>query len=373
MGWRSSMMLGSRIERTPMTIADARLFLEELTRGLPDHERAMVCYPSEATVQIDPVTGRKLNSGWFPEPWRPDKTIREFSNAYVVISSSIKTYNEAGQLRYWRGEASFGHGLALMVDDVGTGDGSKGALDLSHVTEILKPTAIVETSPDNFQLWYFLAAPVGDMALFKSFLVCFVNKVLIGRGGDATIRDVARYGRLPVGFNNKRNHDGSFKYGGKYGCPVTLFDSDYSRRYTMEEIAEAFDFKIKEPKRIPPPDSSDMNAIWYRLAKQVLAGLKMGEKTGGAVAENTSGKCRIQCPWGETHANGDWGGAYFRGYVLGAEHEYVFGCAHDTCRKAGRTWSVFVEYVVMPYVEEICAEADARLPDWSEVSRYKEA
>ncbi len=355
-----------------MTIADARLFLEELTRGLPDHERAMVCYPSEATVQIDPVTGRKLNSGWFPEPWRPDKIIRETSNAYVVISSSVKTYNEAGVLRYWRGEASFGHGMALMVDDVGTGAGSKGALLLEEVTKVLQPTAVVETSPDNFQLWYFLAAPVADMALFKSFLVCFVNKVLAGRGGDATIRDVARYGRLPVGYNNKRNEDGSLRYGGKYGAEVRLVGADYQCRYTMEEIATAFGFKIKPPKVIPPADPNEMNAVWYRLAKQIIAGVKGGEKTGGAVAENTSGKCRILCPWGSTHGNGDWGGAYFRGHVLGAEHEYVFGCAHDTCRAAGRTWITFIEFVVMPYIEEKLEEANIAAPEFAEVSTWKE-
>ncbi len=354
-----------------MTIADARLFLEELTRGLPDHERAMVCYPSEATIRVDPVTGRKLNSGWFPEPWRPDKQIRETTNAYVVISSSVKTYNEAGQLRYWRGEASFGHGLALMVDDVGHGAGSKGALELSQVTKSLLPTAIVETSPGNFQVWYFLREHVPDMALFKSFLVCFVNKVIVGRGGDATIKDVARYGRLPVGYNNKRNEDGSLRYGGKYGAEVSLFGANYSLRYTMEEIAKAFDFTIKPPKVIVPSDKDDTNYIWYKLAKQIIGLAKAGERSGGAVAENSSGKCRIVCPWGEEHANGDWGGAYFRGHVLGAEREYVFGCAHDTCRQKNRTWMTFVEYVVLPYIEGQLEEANSTLPEWEEVSNWK--
>jgi hypothetical protein len=69
--------------------------------------------------------------------------------------------------------------------------------------------------------------------------------------------------------------------------------------------------------------------------------------------KNGSGKYRILCPWRDEHGTGTGGDdAYFRGHVTGAEHEYVFGCGHDSCRKKRRTWSVFVDEIVIPYIAE---------------------
>jgi hypothetical protein len=82
---------------------------------------------------------------------------------------------------------------------------------------------------------------------------------------------------------------------------------------------------------------------------------------------NMSGKYRIRCPWGADpvggHANGDPYGAYFRAGIPGAEFEYVFGCAHDTCRKAGRTWATFVDKIVMEDILE--RFEDVKDSDWS--------
>jgi hypothetical protein len=335
---------------------DAERFLTELGRDLPPDERLMVCYPADANVLVD-ANGRKLNSGWFPKPWRVGKPIQTTTNAYTMISSSIKTKREDGVMRYWRGEANFGSGLALMVDDIGSGLGSKGGLTLTDIGIQLEPTCVVETSPDNFQMWYFFSKPEPDMALFKSFLVCFVEKVLVGIGGDSTIRDVARYGRLPCGINNKRHDDGTFKYGAD--SPVRFYgEPDWEHRYSMAEIAAAFKFEIKKPRPRVPRSTGDIDEVWYRMAKRILSDAGAGERSGGRVGENGSGKCRIECPWGEEHGNGDPTGAYFRGPVVHAEHDYVFGCAHQTCRDAGRTWSPFIEKVVMPFVEDELMAAD---------------
>ncbi|MGQ4806657.1 DNA-primase RepB domain-containing protein, partial [Escherichia coli] len=102
-------------------LADAERFLKELQSTIPEEERVMAGYAEEATVQTD-ANGKKLNAGWWPTPWKEGKYINERANCYACISSSIKTPNEkTGKLRYWRGEMSFGHGLALMVDDIGFG------------------------------------------------------------------------------------------------------------------------------------------------------------------------------------------------------------------------------------------------------------
>lgn len=329
-------------------------FLKELKHTIPDNERVMAGYAEEATVQVD-ENGKKLNAGWWPVPWNEGKFVQDTKNCYCCISSSIKTPNpKTGQMRYWRGEVCFGHGLALMVDDIGSGQGSKGKMTLEFFDQYLPPTATVETSPGNYQLWYFFTTPIDDLIYFKSLLNCFVANVL-KQGGDATIKDISRYGRMPTGINNKRLEDGTLKYKLDGGKPfkVHLVHADYGRRYSPEEIAQAFGFTIITPaKRIVEIDEGEykFDAAWLKMAEYICAKAKMGEGSNGDVNQNMSGKFRIRCPWGHEHSNGDPGGAYFRGPIPGAEHEFVFGCAHDGCRKARRTWAVFIDEIVMPYV-----------------------
>jgi hypothetical protein len=352
----------------------AQEFLRELGRGIPDNERCMVGYAEEATVQTD-ATGKKLNSGWFPQPHRDGRHVRDDENCYVCISSSIKTPNpRTGTLRYWRGEASFGHGLALMVDDIGNGKGSKGGMSVEQLSTVLEPTAVVETSPGNFQCWYFFEQPESDMRRFKAFLVGFVETVLMGAGGDTTIRDISRYGRLPVGINNKRTSDGAFKYpdaaspGGV--CNVRLCTADYTRRYGMDQIALQFGYRVDDfipAKRSFTPEEIDdkneenrFNLLWLKGAIYILGQAQAGEGSSGEVTENMSGKYRIKCPWGDEHTNGDPYGAYFRARIPGAEYDFVFGCAHDTCRKLNkRTWTPFVDKVVMPFIENRLQKVNA--------------
>ena len=355
---------------------DAVKFLTELGRDLNPEERLIVSFPPECTKQMD-SDANIINYGWRPEPWKPGDSLPETLNSYVVISASKKTPRpKDGVMRYWRGEASYSAGLAIMVDDLaGTtaGIGSKGKLTIFDIGKRLKPTVCIETSPNNYQIWYFLDRPERDGEKFQNFLVSFVDFVLAGAGGDITVKDVARYGRLPIGYNNKRLKDGTIKYGGKYGCPVKLFSANYELRYSMEEIAAAFGFKIRKPRARKKMDSDAIDAIWYDMAKSILSKAKAGERTGGDVWENGSGKCRIECPWGDEHGNGDPSGAYFRGPVLGARHDFVFGCAHDACRQAGRTWSPFVDKVVMPFVEDELAAADAYwmdVPDAEAISIF---
>jgi hypothetical protein len=377
-------------ERTAVNLRQqveaAEEFLRELGRGIPEEERVMVGYAKEATVQKD-ETGKALKAGWWPVAWSDGKYIDGNANAYACISSSKKTPNpRTGTLRYWRGEASFGHGLALMVDDVGNGKGSKGGLALDVVRGILEPTAIVETSPSNFQCWYFFDQPCADMGLFKAFLVGFVAGVLVNKGGDTTIRDVSRYGRMPVGINNKRTNSGELKYpvwdgdGRESPVRVRLVSADYSVRYSMRHIAAKFGFQIVRPVHVRRSDSqlaevdSDnfYNAIWLRMAVDILNKFQMGEGSNGAVVQNMSGKYRIVCPWGDEHSNGDSSGAYFRDRIPGAEYDFVFGCAHDTCRKQNkRTWSTFVDHVVMPWIADALLQANRKQENWL-LSDYSE-
>lgn len=337
----------------------AREFLYEFQRGIDPVERLILSYPKEATVQTD-ETGKKLNAGFWPVAYRDGEYIKTECNTYVCISSSIKTQNpKTGEMRYWRGEASFARGHGFFIDDVGDGLGSKGNLLLSDIKAKLPPTAVIETSPGNYQCWYFFDEPVKEMAYFKAFLNCFVEFVLEGAGGDVTIKDIARYGRMPCGINNKRLKDGSLKYADEKGKPfrVRMLESDYSRRYSIPEIAKAFAFEVVIPQRrrvIVDEEEYQFDSVWLDIAVATLGKLGMGEGSNGELTLNQSGKYRIMCPWGLEHSNGDPFGAYIRGPIPGADYAFVFGCGHDTCRKENkRTWAVFVDEVVMPKVYSI--------------------
>lgn len=344
-------------------------FLAELGKLVPEDERIMVGYAPEATTSVE-KDGKKSNSGWWPEPYRQGKALRPQSNCYVQISSSKKTLNEkTGKMRYWRGDASFGRGVALMVDDVGSGAGSKGSLTIEHFDAILRPTAVVETSPDNYQLWYMLSEAVDDLRLFKSFLSCFVSSVL-GKGGDNTIKDAARYGRMPYGINNKRHGPGKpYKYVDDKGDnfkPRLHRLPEYGNRYTIQEIANKFRFQITTPVirgRDPSVDAAleqdreyfleqAHNEFMLQKAIEICSELRLGEGSDGVARQNMSGKYRIKCPWCDEHGNGDPFGAYFRGPVPGAEYDYVFGCGHDTHRKGNghKTWFSFIDELIMPRV-----------------------
>ena len=337
----------------------------------------MAGYAEEATVQTD-ASGKKVNAGWWPVPWKEGKYVDGSKNCYACISASKKTSNpKTGEERYWRGEASFAAGLALMVDDIGDGKGSKGGFTLDEFCARLQPTAVVETSPGNYQLWYFLEEPELDMRKFKSFLVGFVNHVL-DKGGDNTIKDVSRYGRMPCGVNNKRHSDGKLKYADDGGKPfnVHLKSADYAVRYTVEHIAAVFGFEIVMPVvgERTEIDQKEMKIDWSWLmdAQKYLNG--QGEGSGGQVQENMSGKFRIRCPWGDEHTNGDPYGAYFRGPLDGHDVDFVFGCGHDTCRKdRPRKWSEFVDKIVMPHIEQQLQDAnenDLYWPKCKGVARF---
>lgn len=350
-------------------MAEAQRFLSELGRGIPETERVMAGYAEEATVQTD-KSGKKMNAGWWPVPWKEGKYVDANKNCYACISSSIKTKNpRTGEERFWRGEASFGHGLALMVDDIGDGKGSKGGFSLQEFAARVKPTVVVETSPGNYQLWYFLDTPEADMAKFKAFLVGFVSSVL-DKGGDATIRDVSRYGRMPCGINNKRHSDGALKYPDDNGEPfsVRIVSAEYDRRYSVDDLAARFGFAIAVPvrKAALEVDEAEQRAdfLWMVMASKLLNG--SGEGSNGQVQENMSGKYRIACPWGEEHTNGDPYGAYFRGPIPGGDVDFVFGCAHDGCRKGNtvRKWGEFVDRVVMTKIVDDLESANENDVYW---------
>lgn len=354
------MSTSTKRQRDNERLAATRTFLEELARLMPEDQRLIVGFAERANVTKDEADTH--NSSWWPEPYGIRTTLYSTRNDYVSIASAVKTENhKTGKMRYWRGTANFGTGLAFYVDDIGDGQGSKGGFALSELEDILPPTVVIETSPGNYQAWYFFSEPVTNARYFKDFLTSFTHTVLAERGGDTTINDIMRVGRLPYGINNKVLDDGSLKYevdGDAW--EVTQLYADYTRRYTTEQIVDAFGFTVQSFTR-PPVERDDEELLFDRtclmMATVILSRYKMGESADGSVIANQSGRYRIRCPWGDNHTNGDPRGAYFRGPVPGEDADYVFGCSHHSC-KGHKRWNEFVDEVVMPVIYNVLSKAN---------------
>ena len=169
----------------------AKEFVEQLSRGLQtDHERlvanAFIGDPHEVMKQ------RWRSRGVVPEGPIPGSTGH---NRYI----SIAAFRRAEDGTWRRKKELFAAGCALMVDDLNT------KVSWSALNGV-EPTALTETSPGNFQAWYFFEEPLRDRAKFDRLIEMFVRN-RIG-GADPGMKGVTRVGRLPESTNGKPQYAG---------------------------------------------------------------------------------------------------------------------------------------------------------------------
>jgi hypothetical protein len=352
-------------------------FLRALCRAIPDDERVMVDYPKD---MADPR--------FWSEPWKEGAHIKTSRNCYVSIASAVKKLDEkTGKMRYGRGSRYFGHGLALMVDDIGTEGSSKGGT-IDFFVSKLPPSAIVATSNGNHQLWWFLEKPESDQARFKGFIESFVSQVLAAHDiGDKSITDTTRLGRLPCGENNKRLPNGQLKYNiSKVKNVEEAFRPKLvhfmpNHRLSIDQIISAFgvNLVIRRPalKRVFSDGKNREQYTLLSLAERVCQAMGLGEN-GRDVAAGPSGTFRIDCPWGHLHKSGRRDGAWFAGPGDGRYCDFVFSCSTETCRKRtlpnpveggsdivipAKNWAQFIDDIVMPHVANELEIANQQ--DWS--------
>jgi hypothetical protein len=133
-----------------------------------------------------------------------------------------------------RKKDDFRAGLCLMVDDLGTGAGSH--FPLAMVTSVLEPSALVETSPNNFQAIYFFDKPLYDRHSFNTLIKAFIHVVFSGQ--DPGQDDINRIFRIPFGTNSK--------YEAK--PKVLLRKLNPGLRYSPKQIYDAFNLELYKPE-----------------------------------------------------------------------------------------------------------------------------
>jgi hypothetical protein len=314
-------------------MGDAERFLQALAGKLPDDERLILC-----GFVGDPETAGP--TAWRPRPWRPGREIvlSPKANGYVTVGS----FRRAGDGSFRRRTETFAAGLALMVDDVGT-KVPLGSMVAENGYPILPPSAIVETSPGNFQWWYFLAEPERDMVRFDGVIRAFISGKLLG--ADPGMSGVTRVGRIPGFVNGKAKHN---------GWVVRLVTLD-DRRYTIGEMLDAFKLTINGRRvireQLPTEDAIERNRAFSGVFK-FLGQRGMLKKEH----PDPSGWTEMSCPWIGDHTNGADTGAAIR--EPAAENDYygAFRCHHGHCADKG--WSELTEWINELAAEELAAAGD---------------
>ncbi len=303
-------------------------FLEALTANLSVSERMIVCGfvgdPDKTEI-----------SAWRPRPWGRGKEfpLSPQANAYITVAS----FNQAADGTWRRRGDGFAAGHALMIDDLGT----KVPMD---VIAPLKPSAMIETSPGNYQGWYFFQEALRDRGKFDAIIRAFIaNKLL---GADPGMAGVTRVGRVPGFVNAKR------KYLTEDGYPwkVRVEALDGALRYTPDEIVAAFGLRLlgtTEPReRLVPTDAADRIAAFLSHYKWLQAhGVLKREEP------DLSGWIQITCPWVDGHTgSADTGAAICE---PNAENGWTGGykCHHGT--DANKGWKDLTDWIAEQTVEEL--------------------
>jgi len=185
------------------------------------------------------------------------------------------------------------HVLFMMLDDIGT----------KSKTPPLAPTAVVETSPGNFQYWYAYS----DQPTVEQHCAALSA---IARAGytDPGATNAVRNCRLPGSVNQKPGREA-------FECREAVFDPDIE--YTLQEICAALGVT---------PDEESSRANHLRLtdtgSDDVLAWLNEQGLVTSRV--NSEGWCGVVCPNHAEHTDGQLEARYM-------PQSRAFCCYHGHC------------------------------------------
>jgi len=250
-------------------------------------------------------------------------------NAYATVGA----FGRAGDGSFRRRSDTFRAGLALMIDDVGT------KIPRAAMAGAPRPTWQIETSPGNDQWWYMLTEPERDVGRFDGLIRAFISGKLLG--ADPGMSGVTRVGRLPGYLNGKPAYD---------GWRVRVTEQNPERRYTVQELLDAFDLKIMGVRRVrvhlPTEEAVERNRMYaatYKFLDQRNM-LKRAEP-------DPSGWVEMSCPWVGDHTAAADTGAAIREPAPENEYYGAFRCHHGHCADKG--WAEVTEWVAELAGEEL--------------------
>lgn len=306
---------------------EAKEFLAAMVPTLPENQRLVLCGFGGDPNAAPP-------DAWKPRPWAPTEKLALAAdwNAYVTVASFFKAQDGS-----WRRRKSlFAAGHALMVDDVGKGATAK----VDPATINLPPSAKVETSPGNFQWWYFFDAPEGDGARFDALIRAFIAGKLLGV--DPGMAGITRVGRLPGFVNGKKRWKGF----------ITKLTELTDRNYAVEELIAAFGLELKGRQvampRLATEESLQRNRAFVDIYRFLRArGMLKREQP------DLGGWTEMRCPWVEFHTAGVDNGAAICEPAETNGWTGAFRCHHGHC--LNKAWRDLTEWINDIAAEELDA------------------
>ena len=298
-------------------MSEAKEFLAAMVPLLEEDERMILCgFPGDPN-EAPP-------NAWKPRPWQPGGKLGMAAewNVYVTVSSFFIAQDKTWRRR----KALFAGGHALMVDDVGTGKSAK----VDPATINIPPSSIIETSPDNFQYWYFLDKPERDSARFDAVIRAFIAGKLLGL--DPGMAGITRVGRLPGFLNGKKKYKGF----------TTRLAELSDRSYSVEELITRFGLELRgrntRMPRVATDESIRRNRAFVDIYK-FLQARQMMKRT----EPDLSGWTEMSCPWIDGHTGGVDNGAAI--CEPGVENGWygAFRCHHGHC--IDKAWRDLCEWV----------------------------
>lgn len=220
--------------------------------------------------------------------------------AYYISTASARPDSTG---KYRNKKAQFDQLNMVILDDVGSGEGSKAN------EGTLRPTYKIETSKDNYQWGYLLDPPVRDFDIASTFIKAVYGSGISDKGGSLT----GKFVRLPAGVNGKD------KGTGRNTFPVRLTELNEGVSYSIEELIDEWELNLSadEPGQMQSTDP-------------VMDWLIDNNHVKGPIEDVPF--ITIACPWGDTHSRG---GDRLAGYTpLGHGEDPAtrgFHCFHEHC------------------------------------------
>ena len=230
---------------------------------------------------------------------------RQYSNTFCCVSTFVSEPN----VKPGRRKALFSGMHALMIDDIGT----KVRLDDIPV----KFSALIETSPGNFQGWLFFKKPIFDREQAELLVDRWIAKGFAKDAKDPGMSGVTRYARLPVGINNKLAYEIPFKH--------VLHEWDPDTRYSLDELAEIFGLDLSPGPERMVATIPEANLANSEDVLEKLKGLGLYKSAHG------DGWHDITCPWVSEHTNAIDNGAGYATPCKENEFKGGYRCHHGHC------------------------------------------
>ena len=337
---------------------DALAVLKSLSTDIPPETgmalAMFACRPEDADADyLERLKADKYaRKAWTAYALQPNRidgmNIAGFAgrNCYVCISAFGPYQGHDGALmpvthgrKLARRKENWAALTCVMLDDIGDEGGAVDAYGrpkTRYPTPMdlpIEPSWMVETSPGCYQAWYLFDQPLTDFDIASRFVDDLIAFGVVAQGDDPTrdrgggMAGLTRYGRLPVGINNKRG----------LNWQVRILDDTYER-YSIEAIAQAFG--MPDPRR---PIVPKQNASQYAPPESLLDipprflilpdFLKTFDLYQSKQPKAT-GWLDITCPWSHQHGHAADTGAAYKPPSLEPGHSAVgaFHCHHSACQ-----------------------------------------